>query len=82
MGLDIVTLQLSKKYTDAEVAGGGAIKGKNCVISDISAITGGNRVTFQWTLDNGTVQTGTMDVMDGDKGDTGLGIKAVAINDY
>lgn len=86
MALDIVTLQLAKKYTDAEVSGGGAIKGKNCVVSDISSITGGNRVTFQWTLDNGTVQTGTMDVkdgadgQDGSKGDTGLGIKAVAVS--
>lgn len=78
--LNAVTLAAAKKYTDIVVAGGGAIKGKNCVISDISAITGGNRVTFQWTLDNGTVQTGTMDVMDGETGETGLGVKSVAIN--
>lgn len=83
MALDIVTLQLAKKYTDTEVAGGGAIRGKNCVVSDISAITGGHRVTFEWVLDNGTVQTGTMDVMDGEdgsQGETGLGVKSVAVN--
>ncbi len=83
MAIDIITLALAKKYTDTEIAGGGAIKGKNCVISDISAITGGNRVTFQWTLDNGTVQTGTMDVMDGEdgeQGETGLGVKSVTVN--
>lgn len=62
---------LCKKYTDDSIAGGGISAGKNCTISDISAITGGNRVTFQWTLDNGTVKTDTMDVMDGAKGEDG-----------
>ena len=60
-----------KKYTDNSIAGGGAIKGKNCTITSIVPITGGNRVTFQWTLDNGTVQTDTMDVMDGVDGQDG-----------
>ena len=69
--MDIVTLAAAKKYTDVTVVGGGAIKGKNCTIDSISAITGGNRVTFKWTLDNGTEQTGTMDVMNGAKGDKG-----------
>ena len=69
--MDIVTLALAKKYTDTSLVGGGAIKGKNCVIDSIAAITGGNRVTFKWTLDDGTVQTGTMDVMDGEDGQTG-----------
>ena len=45
--LDKKTLAAAKKYTDAEVAGGGAIKGKNCTIDSISPITGGNRVTFK-----------------------------------
>lgn len=69
--LDKKTLAAAKKYTDQEVAGGGAIKGKNCTIDSIDPITGGNRVTFKWTLDNGTVQTGTMDVMDGADGQDG-----------
>ena len=60
-----------KKYTDNSIAGGGAIRGKNCVITSITSITGGHRVEFQWTLDNGTVQTDTMDVMDGAKGADG-----------
>ena len=74
---------LSKKYTDNSMAGGGSVAGKNCVIDSITPITGGNRVTFKWTLDNGTVQTNYMDVMDGDKGETGddgLGIKSVDIS--
>lgn len=69
--MDIVTLALAKKYTDTSLIGGGAVRGKNCVIDSIAAITGGNRVTFKWTLDDGTEQTGTMDVMDGEKGDKG-----------
>ena len=63
--MDIATLGAARAYTDETVVGGGAIKGKNCVITSIAEITGGHRVTFQWTLDNGTVQTNTMDVMDG-----------------
>ena len=80
MALDKVTYAAAKKYVDKSIAGGGISAGKNCTIDNISPITGGNRVTFKWTLDDGTVQTQTMDVMNGDKGDTGLGIKAVSIN--
>lgn len=72
MGLSIVTYALCKKYVDDTLQGGGALKGKNCTIDDISAITGGNRVTFKWTLDDGTVQTGYMDVMDGADGQDGV----------
>lgn len=78
--MDIITLALAKKYTDTSLAGGGAIQGKNCVVDSITAITGGHRVTFKWTLDNGTEETGYMDVMDGDKGDQGdQGIQGVSI---
>lgn len=72
MGLSIVTYALCKKYVDDSLQGGGALKGKNCTIDDISAIIGGNRVTFKWTLDDGTVQTGYMDVMDGADGQDGV----------
>ena len=95
MAIDAKTLAASKKYTKETVEGAGAIKGKNCTIDSITPITGGNRVTFKWTLDNGTVQTGVMDVMDGATGAQGpqgptgpsgadgrdgLGIKSVDIN--
>lgn len=80
MAIDKTTYAAAKKYTDTTVAGGGAIKGKNCTIDSITPITGGNKVTFKWTLDNGTVQTSDMNVMNGDKGDDGLGIKSVDIN--
>lgn len=83
MAIDAKTLAAAKKYTDTEVAGGGAIKGKNCVVDSIVDITGGHRVTFKWTLDNGTVQTNYMDVMDGadgQDGDDGRGISSVDID--
>ena len=62
---------VSKNYTNKTVVGGGALKGKNCTVTSIAPIAGGNRVTFQWTLDDGTVQTDTLDVFNGEKGDTG-----------
>lgn len=84
--IDAKTLAASKKYTDETVIGGGAIKGKNCVIDSIVYSGGVNRVTFKWTLDDGTVLTGYMDVSDGaqgpkgDPGNPGLGISSVDIN--
>lgn len=60
-----IALAAAKKYTAESLIGGGALKGKNCTIKSITEITGGHRVTFEWTLDDGTVQTNTMDVMDG-----------------
>ena len=63
--LNILTLGSSKTYTKESLLGGGAVVGKNVTISSITPIEGGNRVTFSYTLDNGTVKTSTMDVMDG-----------------
>lgn len=71
-------LAIANQYTDESVEGGGAIKGKNCTIDSIEPISGGQRVTFKWTLDDGTEQTTTMDVMNGQDG---KGIKSVAINE-
>ena len=68
MGLNILTLGSSKTYTRESLLGGGAVVGKNVTISSISPIDGGNRVTFSYTLDDGTVKTSTMDVMDGKDG--------------
>lgn len=80
-------LATAMKYTDETVKGGGAIKGKNCTVDSIKPISGGQRVTFKWTLDDGTEQTTTMDVMngvdgqDGQDGQDGKGIKSVAVNE-
>lgn len=87
MGISVETLAAAKKYTNDSIEGiTGSLAGKNATIESITDITGGHRVTFKWTADNGDVRTQTMDVMDGSKGDkgetgdTGLGIKAVNIN--
>lgn len=68
MGLSVVTLALAKKYTKDTVLGGGAIVGKNVIITSITPIENGNRVTFSYTLDDGTQQTSEMDVMNGERG--------------
>lgn len=81
MAIDAKTLAASKKYTKETVDGAGAIKGKNCVVDSIMAITGGHRVTFKWTLDSGTVQTGYMDVMDGVDGVDGADGRGIASAD-
>ena len=65
---DFALMGICNNYTDETVLGAGAIKGKNCTISSITEITGGHRVTFKWYLDDGTEQTSTMDVMDGQGG--------------
>lgn len=65
MGIDYLTLSAAKGYTEESLLGGGALVGKNVTISSISPITGGNRVTFSYTLDDGTVKTSYMDVMNG-----------------
>lgn len=83
MAIDVIDVALSNGYTDQEIAGAGAIKGKNAIVDDISKSGKKNTVRFKWTLDNGTVQMGTMEVLDGEdgpKGDDGTGIKSVKIN--
>lgn len=63
-------LGASRKYTDETVLGGGAVKGKNCTVSSITEADGVHKVTFSWTLDNGTVKTQTIEVKDGEEGYT------------
>ena len=72
MGLEILTLGSSKTYTKESLLGGGAVVGKNVTISSITPIEGGNKVTFSYTLDDGTVKTSSMNVMDGKNGIDGL----------
>ena len=72
MGLEILTLGSSKTYTRESLLGGGAVVGKNVTISSITPIEGGNKVTFSYTLDDGTVKTSSMNVMDGKDGIDGL----------
>ena len=64
-------MAIAQAYTDESIAGGGISAGKNCTIDSITDITGGHRATYKWYLDNGTVQTTIMDVMDGAQGPQG-----------
>ena len=57
--------------------GSGGVNGKNCTIQSIVETDDGNIVTFEWTNDDGTVETDTMTILNGadgspgQKGDTG-----------
>lgn len=73
----VIALKKAKSYTDELLLGGGAVVGKNVTISSIDKIEGGNRITFQYTLDNGDVRTSTLDVMDGVDGKPGTDGKSV-----
>ena len=87
MGIDVITLALSKKFTEETVEGAGAIKGAPCQIKSITDIEGGKRVTFLWKDNSNVDHESTMDVMNGSKGDTGAtgatgkGIKHSYVND-
>lgn len=69
--IDKKTLGAAKSYVKKSLLGGGAVVGKNVIVSSIVQIEGGNRVTFSYTLDDGTVQESYMDVMDGQDGKDG-----------
>lgn len=82
MGINIETLVAAKKFTSETVLGGGAVVGKNVTISSITPIDGGNRITFSYTLDNGTTKTSTLDVMNGVNGTDGKDGKAFTYDDF
>ena len=81
--MDVVSYAKSRSYTDETWAGGGIAAGKNCTIESTTPITGGTRITFLWTLDDGTEQRTTLDVMngaDGQDGEDGLSVESAAID--
>lgn len=63
--------------TKTATGGSEGVDGKNCTIQSIVETDDGNVVTFEWTDNDGTVQTDTMTVLNGidgapgAKGDTG-----------
>ncbi len=67
---DTTSYILSKNFTSKTALGGGAVVGKNVQVSKIEPIIGGNRVTFTYTLDDGTQQNSYIEVMNGEKGDS------------
>lgn len=64
IGISSETLGAAKRYVDESLLGGGAVVGKNVTVSSITSIDGGNKVTFSYTLDDGTTKTSTLDVLD------------------
>ncbi|MCQ2575320.1 MAG: hypothetical protein MJ162_01155 [Treponema sp.] len=62
---------LLKKYTEETVKGGGALKGANCTIKSIEAVPEGNKVTFEWTLTDGSKKTDFIIIKDGVDGKDG-----------
>lgn len=64
----IVALKKAKSYVDESLLGGGSIVGKNVTVSKIEPIIGGNRVTFTYTLDDGTQNNSYLEVMNGERG--------------
>lgn len=69
--MDLISLGLSKKYTEDTAIGLGAVKGAPATIEKIVAVEGGNNVTFLWTGTDGTQQRQTLFVANGQKGETG-----------
>ena len=64
--MDIATLSKAKRLIDSSIAGiDGVLAGKNCKIQSVEDITGGHRITFAWSDDEGVARTSTLDVMDG-----------------
>lgn len=68
MAIDFLTLALAKAFTKKTADALGAVKGAPCTIKSIEEITGGHRITFEWTGDSGAKQTQSFDVMDGEGG--------------
>ena len=69
--MDLISLGMSKKYTEDTAIGLGAVKGAPATIEKIEEVEGGNKVTFLWTGTNGTQQRQSMFVAKGEKGEKG-----------
>ena len=65
--MDILTYALSRKYVNKSIQGiTGTLAGKNCTISNVSKTGLITTITFQWTADNGDVNTTQVQVTDGE----------------
>ena len=79
-GVDAITLAVAQKYTDDSVEGYGVQKGKNCQIESITDIEGGHKITFAWYDDEQVKQESYVNLMDGEQGEDGRGIKSSYVN--
>ena len=65
MAIDILTLAMARKYTQATANALGAVRGAPCTIESIVDNGDANVVTFGWTGADGTHQTSTMAIPHG-----------------
>lgn len=72
MAIDIITKALANKYTNDSADALGAVKGAPCTIKSVEQVTGGNKITFEWTSNSGTKQTTSVVVKDGTNGTNGI----------
>lgn len=64
--MDILAIAIGKKYTDFSILGiDGVLAGKNCTIANTEKIGRVNKITFQWTADDGTTRTKEIEILDG-----------------
>ena len=66
--MNIIDIAIANSHTRLSLQGAGAIVGKNVQVSKIEPIKNGNRVTFTYTLDNGTQKNSYLEVMNGEQG--------------
>ena len=74
---DFIVLGAARAYTKATVVGLGALKGASCQIKFTEAVPGGTKVTFSWEGNDGTEQTTSIYIMDGQDG---KGIRSISVN--
>lgn len=84
--MDVISLALSRKFTSDTASEFGALKGAAAQIQSITNITDseskviGKRINFLWENTAGETRTESCDIMYGEKGDTGLGVKSVDVD--
>lgn len=70
--MDLNTLGAARSYVDDSIAGTvGVLAGKNCTIASTTKTGNITTVVFNWTADDGTSKTTSIQVVDGVKGDQG-----------
>lgn len=79
--IDTILLALAQTYTDESIEGYGVQKGKNCQIEKTEDIEGGKKITFGWYDENQVKKEATLNVMNGEQGEDGRGIKSSYVDE-
>lgn len=79
--MNLLSLALSKQYTEDTSDALGAVKGAPCTIKSIDKTENGSLITFEWTGISGRKETATVHVKDGVDGVDGInGIDGISIS--